>query len=412
MIERRLVMTRSLPALVAVLVAATTGCTGGALVGTSGAGGAPPGTGGAPPGTGAAGAGVVDPCVGDDCAKVTAVAAGHYHTCALMADATVRCWGSNYGGMLGNGADNGSASTPSPVAGLSGVQRIHADYTDSCAQLSDGSVRLWGANNNGQLGDGTITGRAVPTETLGFTVREMALGEYHTCALRMDGTVACWGLNWDGQVGDGTLEERHAPVAVLGLTNVKHIGAGAMHSCAILSDDTVSCWGLYASVMGSGTGSGPNELTPVRVPGLSGVVELANGGNHVCARLNDGTVSCWGKNDYGQIGGAAAQDLPTRVAGLSGVTMLESGSNHVCAFLAGGTLTCWGFNRYGQIGNGGTSESTPPTPVAGLSNVVQVSAGTTHTCAVTADGAVYCWGDELAYVGGGTVRLTPTRVVF
>src|SRR6185369_13387508 len=127
-------------------------------------------------------------CTGADCSKVTAVAAGWYHTCALMADATMRCWGNNYGGMLG--VASGSATVPTPVPGLSGIARIYADYTGTSAQLDDGSVLMWGANHNGQLGDGTTDGRLQPTVALPFAVREITMGEYHACALLLDGTVS------------------------------------------------------------------------------------------------------------------------------------------------------------------------------------------------------------------------------
>src|SRR5581483_10659697 len=123
------------------------------------------------------------------------------------------------------------------------------------------SVLMWGANHNGQLGDGSTDGRAQPTVALPFAVRELTMGEYHACALLVDGTTT----------------ERHSPTAVTGLSGVEHIDAGDMHTCALLVDGTVSCWGLYESVKGSGTGSGPNQLQPWPVPGLAGVAQLADG---------------------------------------------------------------------------------------------------------------------------------------
>ncbi len=161
-----------------------------------------------------------------------------------MTDATVRCWGSGKGGVLGNGSE-ADQTVPTPVVGLSGATRIFAAYTDSCAQLADGTTSCWGFNLYGQLGDGTTIEHDVPAATLGTVVLSggISLGEYHTCGVWPDGSGDCWGSNYAGQLGDGTKVDRHTPTP-LGLMGVKQVVAGDIQSCAVALDGTVSCWGV------------------------------------------------------------------------------------------------------------------------------------------------------------------------
>ena len=170
---------------------------------------------------------------------VAAVAVGWYHACALMTDGAMRCWGSNYGGQLGDGTTSDHAA-PAPVQGISGAVRIDADYTDSCAMFSDGRVSCWGSNNYAQLGDGTTMARSLPVAAIGRPVKQLSLGEYHSCAMENDGTASCWGSNELGQLGDGTLTTRSAPTPVAGLSSIAQISAGAALTCALLPTGAVS----------------------------------------------------------------------------------------------------------------------------------------------------------------------------
>ncbi|MBK7146508.1 MAG: InlB B-repeat-containing protein [Xanthomonadales bacterium] len=345
---------------------------------------------------------------------VAQIAAGAAHTCARLADGTVRCWGHNVQGQLGDGTTTNS-TTPVAVSGLADVAEIAAGYYHTCARLTDGTVRCWGRNSYGQLGNGTTTQSPTPVAVSGLAdVAEIAAGYHHTCARLTDGTVRCWGHNGSGQLGNGTTTQSTTPVAVSGLANVAEISAGGHHTCARLTDGTVRCWG-YNSFGQLGNGTTTNSTTPVAVSGLANVAEIASGGHHTCARLTDGTVRCWGYNSFGQLGNGTTTNStsPVAVSGLGNVAEIAAGYSHTCARLTDGTVRCWGRNDYGQLGDGRPNPALSPTVVPGLANVAELEAGWLHTCARDAGGAGQCWGSNgNGQIGDGTLaqRLTPTTV--
>ena len=218
--------------------------------------------------------------------KGVEIYAGSVHTCAILDDGSVSCWGYNGNGQLGDGTTT-ERLTPTQTSSL-GTNRtavaITAGNAHTCVILDDGSVSCWGNNVFGQLGDGTTTERNTPTQTssLGFgrTAVAIATGQYHTCALLDDGSVSCWGYNTNGQLGGGTTTERNTPTQTSSLGTDRTavvITAGAFHTCAILDDGSVSCWGNNGDgQLGDGTTTDRSTPTPTSSLGPGSVWEVTS----------------------------------------------------------------------------------------------------------------------------------------
>ena len=235
---------------------------------------------------------------------VKAITSGWRHTCAIRSEGGVQCWGNNNDGQVGDGTKI-DRQTPQDVEGLmTRVTAISAGERHTCALTTSGGVKCWGQNHDGQLGDGTRKDKVTPVDVTGLTsgVTSITTGWRHTCALTKPGGVKCWGNNHDGQVGDGTRTGRHAPIDVAGLTSgVRAIASGWRHVCVLTSDGGAKCWGSnHEGQLGDGTGiDRKSPVDVVVIPG--GIVAIAAGGEHTCA-LSQGTVTCWGENEDGQLG--------------------------------------------------------------------------------------------------------------
>jgi len=396
---------------------------------------------------------------------VTAISAGGYHTCAIV-NGGVKCWGRNPDGQLGDGTTSDSG-VPVPVQGLgSGVIAISAGEYHTCAIVTGGSVRCWGWNSNGQLGNNSVnptgTGAPVTVSNIASGATALAAGGYHTCAL-VSGGVQCWGYNGYGELDDGSETDRYIPVAAGGLASgVTAISAGLLHSCALVTGGTIHCWGGNDNgQLGNGTITLTGTNPPVTVSNIaSGATAISAGGYLTCAVVS-GAAKCWGSNYYGELGdgtlsehhvpatvnglsanvvGIAAAALTacarTSVAGVSqtqcwgdnvdgqvgqgdalfryvpaavpaitsGATALAQGAQgqHTCA-IVGGAAKCWGDNQYGELGDNTYLLRPTPISVSGLSSgVTAIATGYLHTCAVVS-GAAKCWGDNYyGMIGDGT----------
>jgi len=296
----------------------------------------------------------------------TRVTAGDEFACALLANGTATCWGLGESGQRGDGSFSTFALSPVAVNGLTGAVDLAAGYGHTCALLSNATMRCWGENREGQLGNGTTAspGTAQPVTVGGITgVSAFTTGAYHTCALLSNGTLRCWGRN-QGQLGNGTYTNSSTPVAVSGLSSVSAVSGGGAHTCAVRSDGTVWCWGENDfGQLGNGTTT--TATTPVQVSGIAGAVGVATGWRHTCALVGSGTVHCWGQNQFGQLGNGTVTNrtTPVQVSGITGAVGVTAGWwHHSCALLGGGAVRCWGANDWGQFGNATrTSSSTPVT---------------------------------------------------
>jgi alpha-tubulin suppressor-like RCC1 family protein len=343
------------------------------------------------------------------CACVAEASLGFGHTCARKGNGTLSCWGQNTFGQLGDGTTANKASAV-PVTKLGAtVVEVTLGAAHTCARKEDGTLFCWGRNAYGQLGDGTTVNKAspVPVTVLGATVVEVALGSGHTCARKGDGTLFCWGDNYYGQLGDGTTVDKSSPAPTKLGVNVAEVALGYRHSCARKQDGTLFCWG--DNTFGRlGDGTIFNKSSPVAVAALGAtVVAVALGDSHTCARKQDGTLFCWGSNEFGQLGDGTTvnKSSPVAVTAL-GATVAEValGFGHTCARKQNGTLFCWGLNASGQLGDGTTVTKSSPVPVTALgATVVAVALGGHHSCARKEDGTLSCWGDNYyGQLGDGT----------
>jgi RHS repeat-associated protein len=315
---------------------------------------------------------------------VVEVSAGTEHSLALKQDGTVWAWGRNTYGQLGDGT-TADRTTPVQVSGLTDLVGVAAGDAHSLALKFDGSVWAWGRNPEGRLGDGTTTQRSTPVRVLGpggsgylGPVTAIAAGGTHSLARMWDGTVWAWGGNLQGQLGDGTTTGKKTPVQVTGLTGVRAISAGRWHSLAAKSDGTAWAWGYNAHYqLGDGTSTQRNS--PVQ-PSISGVIAVSGGVHHSLALKADGTVWGWGYSSQGEVDGSTLtyRTTPVQRGGIAGALAIGAGDRHSFAQTEDGAVWSWGYNASGQLGDGTTVQRTSPVRVGTLSGTTAIAAGRHH----------------------------------
>ena len=321
-----------------------------------------------------------------------AVAPNGDHYCVVLADHTVRCWGRNGSGQLGSGAaSSGWVSQPITVAGLQNVTALAIGNQFSCALLADATVRCWGANNDQSRGSAGTIALTPTTPSGGISgVVGISAGQGHVCTVDTGGTVKCWGDNSKLQLGYATSGSYYTtPRPVAGLGAAKAVAAGSFHTCALLTNGTPYCWGWGAEGE-LGSNSAGDTPQPVDTVG-SGASGISCGASHSCL-LKDGHVTCWGWNGSGEIGigsSSGAGVPPTLVPGLSNVSAISARDSATCAFLAGGGVSCWGVVMSSVFDTPDQASMSPQ--AVSLPSASSVSAGY-RSCAVLANGSVVCWG--------------------
>ena len=248
----------------------------------------------------------------------------------------MRAWGANGNGRLGDGTTT-NRSTPVTVSDISTAVACAAGGAHSLAVLADGTMRAWGWNVVGQCGDGTTTTpRTTPVTVSGIsTAIACATGQVHSLAVLSDGTMRAWGRNSEGQCGDGTTTTpQTTPVTVSGISTAIACAAGDFHSLALLSDRTMRAWGWndYGQL---GDGTTTQRTTPVTVSGISTAVACAAGTDHSLAVLSDGTMKAWGRNTSGRLGDGTTTDRhsPVSVSDISTAIACAAGGAHSLAIV-------------------------------------------------------------------------------
>ena len=339
------------------------------------------------------------------------ISAGYMHSCSVLSSGQIKCWGYNDGGMIGDGTML-SRAIPVYVSNITNATYVSTGNQFTCALLSNGKVMCWGDNTYGQLGNSsTLSYSTVPVYVAGIeNAIKIDVGSWHGCAVLSDGSIKCWGANSFGKLGDGTTTTRYTPVNVSNINNAVDISLGTHHSCALLNTGEIKCWGYnYFGRLGDGTTT--TRYTPVNVLGISNAIGVSLGDSYSCALLSDGGVKCWGYNYYGQLGDGttSARYTPVSVQSVTNAVQVSAGYYHACALLNNSILRCWGKNSYGAIGNGSTSLRVYyPTRVFGYgppNNPPSVPSGSTLNFAnkagnwlsVSFAGSTDLDGDQISY---------------
>ncbi len=329
-----------------------------------------------------------------DCLLSVPDLAGSYvAVTALRSDGTVWAWGSNVGGMLGNGGPEESGETirtaaaPVPAYASPASQRAGIAAGGMHALVIGSSQSAWGDNSAGQLGTGKTENAMSPATISQLYGSVLAAGEQFSMSLYLDqngkSTVYYWGLDIINGTGSIltptklTLPDESYPTLIDHMpTNVTDISAGGSAALLLCRDGTV--WTV-------GWGTTLKERQPRQVEGLEHVSAIAAGSGYFLALKQDGTVWAWGSGPVAQ-----SSDVPTQVPGLSDIVFLSAGYSHAAAIRADGSLWTWGANTSGQLGDGTTEDRS--TPVKVRQSVSFVRAGMSQTFAADQDGYLYACG--------------------
>ncbi len=338
------------------------------------------------------------------------VAAGSFHSLGVEPDGTLRSWGDNTDGQLGDGTTT-QRTSPVPVTGLSNITMVAAGEYHSMALASDGTIWSWGLNTSYQIG-GPSTGYTtsyfttpihvyVPAGVM-TNVTYIAAGTSSSYAVHGDGTAWAWGNNGNGALGTGSVSSLDpVPTQISGLTGVVSVAGGYSHALALTTNGTVYAWGLNSSGQ-LGNGTLTSSSTPILITNLSNIVAISTTAwsSSSYALDSSGTVWAWGANSFGQLGLGTTTSVssPVAITSLSGTYIVGiAAGGRICQALASdGTLWAWGNNGAGQLGDGTTTSRTSPVAVSLPvgSQALGVSAGLGHTLSIQADGTVLSWGSN------------------
>jgi alpha-tubulin suppressor-like RCC1 family protein len=335
----------------------------------------------------------------------TSVSTGYGHACGTKEDGSLWCWGEDFFGDVGDGRPGQGAHIVPVSIGRARTWLVAAVGGEhSCAIATDLTLWCWGSNFDGELGDGSkVRQRYKPAPVVGAGQwASFALGSFFTCAIQTDGTLWCWGANEEGQLGDGTVQRHRTPRQVGDATDWTAVSAGPEQTCGIRSDQTLWCWGYnYNGQIGDGTRA--TRLSPVQIGSSQAWASVDTSGwdtqlagSHSCASGMDGSLWCWGSPQYGQLGIGAKRDqlLPRRVGRRTDWTAVSVNERDSCASRTSGTLWCWGSNHTGELGDGTTQNRDRPAQVGPPRTWTTVAAGPEFTCGLRDDGSAWCWGSE------------------
>lgn len=322
------------------------------------------------------------------------------HTCAIFAG-TLKCWGANTFGQLGNGTTTDSAE-PVGVSGSDKYRMVSVGSNFTCAITTTGILKCWGLNTAGKLGDGTSTNRLTPaTVNSGTTYLSVSAGDTHACAITTSNQLKCWGANSSGAIGDGTTTNRLSPVVINAGVSFAQVSAGQYFTCAIVSTTgELRCWGNNTSGK-LGDGSVTQRNSPVTIDSGVSYVQISAGSQQACGITADSVLKCWGASTVN--GTSSTSYVPVVVDSGVSYKIISASSNISCGITVSDVLKCWGMT---DIGNGSAYVASP-TAVSSSVGFSHVTAGASSACALTVYNDLFCWGK-----GNGLPAyiLTPTEI--
>lgn len=348
------------------------------------------------------------------------ISSGGNHALAICNDNTIMTWGVNTYFQLGT-TSLPNSNLPISIPSLSNVKMVSSGGYHSLALKNDGTVWAWGNNLHGQLGNGTIVDNSTPAivPSLSNVKKIVAGGNAFSMALKNDGTLWAWGNNEDGQLGDGSITNKLTPVQII--SNVIDIAAGHNHTIVLKSDSTIWVWGnnSYGQL---GINSTINSIIPIQVIGFNNIRSIAAGSMYSFAIKNNGDVYSWGENSYGQLGlgDTTKRIVPTQINSISNVIKIKGGNGHTLAITADSILWAWGNKVYGQLGDGTTSSTSTcwceknPIQITAMTGATQIEAGSASSFASKSDGILWAWGANYnGELGDGTYaeKRFPVKVV-
>ncbi|MFT3693584.1 MAG: hypothetical protein QM831_10625 [Kofleriaceae bacterium] len=340
------------------------------------------------------------------------VVAGGQSTYARNGNGVMWAWGDGGDGGVGDGS---GLDRPSPVRiGISDARSIEANDGGALVITASGELVGWGPNTGRQLGDASSSPQLSPITVPSAPIMSATMGNQQLCVLYTDRTVGCAGIA--RYLGDGGVTDRSTLGPVPGVTHVIQLIASDDFTCARLLDGSVTCWG--DNTYGQLGGSFPSFSFEPTLTAAGPYVEITVGDAHVCGRRDTGAVECWGRNTNGEYGDGTTNGGSTPTAStVTDAIALAGFAAGTCAIRADRTVACWGGNDNDELALDHNATTFLPTPVKipGLENIVAISSRTDlHICAIDANAQLYCWGDDLnGQVGDnnpGGAQTTPTRI--
>jgi hypothetical protein len=335
------------------------------------------------------------------------VAVGADHLCMLMTDGSAECVGANDVGQLGDGSTSAtSVATPVQVTGGVAFTKLVVGWKQSCGITASGELYCWGQTPPGAAGLPTTS--ASPRRVTAISaVSSVGVGIEFLCALTTQGAILCWGNGGFGQLGDGAAQDRVTPAPIAGNRSYTTVVADWYFACALTALNEAYCWGQNShnergdEQYQAGTQPASVQATPYRSAASLKLVSLITGFEQACGLDAIGAAFCWGHTHSNRLGGGFGIGLqpPLRVQTPEALRSIGIPFETGCAAAYSGQLWCWGVNLEGKRIPSPFAASLvgyqfPPVRALIGIPVTEVTGGMYYTCAKSEAGALYCFGDD------------------